>query len=30
MNAVDTDVLLYAHDPRDPAKQATAIGFQSS
>lgn len=24
MNAVDTNVLLYAHDPRDPAKQQTA------
>jgi predicted nucleic acid-binding protein len=25
MNAVDTNVLLYAHDPRDPAKQTTAV-----
>lgn len=25
MNAVDTNVLIYAHDSRDPAKQATAI-----
>ncbi len=24
MNAVDTNVLIYAHDPRDPAKKATA------
>jgi predicted nucleic acid-binding protein len=24
MNAVDTNILLYVHDPRDPAKQATA------
>ena len=24
MNAVDTNVLLYVHDYRDPAKQATA------
>lgn len=24
MNAVDTNVLLYVHDPRDPVKQATA------
>ena len=24
MNAVDTNVLIYAHDPRDPLKQATA------
>jgi predicted nucleic acid-binding protein len=24
MNAVDTNVLLYAHDPRDPAKQSAA------
>jgi predicted nucleic acid-binding protein len=24
MNAVDTNVLLYVHDPRDPGKQATA------
>jgi predicted nucleic acid-binding protein len=25
MNAADTNVLIYAHDPRAPAKQATAI-----
>jgi predicted nucleic acid-binding protein len=25
MNAVDTNVLIYAHDPRDPQKQATAV-----
>lgn len=25
MNAIDTNVLLYAHDSRDPAKQAIAI-----
>ncbi|MGD9855323.1 MAG: PIN domain-containing protein [Planctomycetaceae bacterium] len=24
MNAVDTNVLIYAHDPRDPAKHSTA------
>jgi predicted nucleic acid-binding protein len=24
MNAVDTNILIYAHDPRDPAKQAIA------
>ena len=24
MNAVDTNVLIYAHDPRDPAKQSAA------
>ena len=24
MNAIDTNVLLYVHDPRDPAKQVTA------
>jgi predicted nucleic acid-binding protein len=24
MNAVDTNILLYVHDPRDPVKQATA------
>ena len=24
MNAVDTNVLIYAHDPRDPVKQAVA------
>ena len=25
MNAVDTNVLIYAHDPRDPAKQDKAV-----
>jgi predicted nucleic acid-binding protein len=25
MNAVDTNVLLYAHDPRDPSKQRAAL-----
>lgn len=25
MNAVDTNVLIYAHDPRDPSKQAAMI-----
>ena len=30
MNAVDTNVLLYAHDPRDKAKQQTAIGLIQS
>lgn len=25
MNAVDTNVLIYAHDPRDARKQAAAI-----
>ena len=25
MNAVDTNILLYVHDPRDPRKQAIAI-----
>lgn len=24
MNAVDTNVLIYVHDPRDPTKQETA------
>ncbi|MSS69861.1 MAG: PIN domain-containing protein [Candidatus Latescibacteria bacterium] len=27
MNAVDTNVLLYAHDARDAAKQATAVSL---
>ena len=27
MNAVDTNVLLYVHDPRDIAKQATAASL---
>jgi len=30
MNAVDTNVLLYAHDPRDPAKQARAVELINS
>ncbi len=30
MNAVDTNVLLYAHDPRDAAKQATAVSLIQS
>lgn len=30
MNAVDTNVLLYAHDPRDPDKQATAAALLQS
>jgi predicted nucleic acid-binding protein len=30
MNAVDTNVLIYAHDPRDPKKQATAISLIES
>ena len=25
MNAVDTNILIYVHDPRDPIKQSTAI-----
>ena len=24
MNAVDTNILFYSHDPRDPAKQSVA------
>ena len=27
MNAVDTNVLIYAHDPRDPQKQSTALSL---
>ena len=27
MNAVDTNVLIYAHDPRDPVKQQTALSL---
>lgn len=27
MNAVDTNLLLYIHDPRDPDKQATAAAL---
>jgi predicted nucleic acid-binding protein len=30
MNAVDANVLLYAHDPRDPNKQATAAALIQS
>ena len=30
MNAVDTNILIYARDPRDPRKQATAEGLISS
>ena len=30
MNAVDTNVLIYVHDPRDPAKQATADALVKS
>lgn len=30
MNAVDTNILIYARDPRDPAKQATADALLSS
>jgi predicted nucleic acid-binding protein len=30
MNAVDTNVLLYVHDPRDPAKQAKAASLVTS
>jgi len=30
MNAVDTNILLYVHDPRDPAKQATAASLVES
>jgi predicted nucleic acid-binding protein len=30
MNAVDTNVLVYAHDPRDPEKQAAAISLIES
>jgi len=30
MNAVDTNVLIYAHDPRDAAKQATAVALIQS
>ena len=30
MNAVDTNVLIYAHDPRDPEKQAIAISLIES
>jgi predicted nucleic acid-binding protein len=27
MDAVDTNVLIYAHDPRDPAKQQQAVSL---
>jgi predicted nucleic acid-binding protein len=30
MNAVDTNVLLYVHDPRDATKQATAANLLQS
>ena len=30
MNAVDTNVLIYVHDPRDPAKQAIANSLVNS
>ncbi len=30
MNAVDTNVLIYAHDPRDPAKQQKAVTLIAS
>jgi len=30
MNAVDTNVLLYAHDPRDPVKQDKAVEIIAS
>ena len=30
MNAVDTNVLIYAHDPRDPVKQQTALSLLQS
>jgi predicted nucleic acid-binding protein len=30
MNAVDTNVLVYAHDPREPEKQAAAISLIES
>jgi predicted nucleic acid-binding protein len=30
MNAVDTNVLIYAHDPRDPAKQNKAVALIAS
>jgi len=30
MNAVDTNVLVYAHDPRDPEKQAIAVSLIES
>lgn len=30
MNAVDTNILIYAHDPRDAAKMNTAIALLDS
>jgi predicted nucleic acid-binding protein len=30
MNAVDTNILIYARDPRDPTKQALATALLSS
>ncbi len=27
MNAVDTNILIYTHDPRDPVKQAAAVAL---
>ena len=30
MNAVDTNILVYAHDPREPEKQAVAISLIES
>jgi predicted nucleic acid-binding protein len=30
MNAVDTNVLIYAHDSRDPQKQTTAVSVIQS
>jgi len=30
MTAVDTNVLIYAHDPRDPTKQAKAVALINS
>lgn len=30
MNAVDTNILIYTHDPRDPLKQAAAVALVGS
>ena len=30
MNALDTNTLLYVHDPRDPRKQSTAVSLLKS
>ena len=30
MNAVDTNILIYTHDPRDPVKQETAVHLVAS